>query len=84
MLQAFSALRDSIHLLTTSRDDGLTTSTLKFDNPIPTTMKAETTDDDIGAYVDGWIAITPRLQALMNPTLTLEVKRTIIAKAAGM
>jgi hypothetical protein len=84
LLQTFRTLGETIHLLITSRDEShMTTTILGFDKNIPM-MKVLTTDEDIRAYVNGRIAITPKLRALMTPELIDKIKETMVEKAAGM
>ncbi|KAJ4126963.1 hypothetical protein NW768_008584 [Fusarium equiseti] len=47
-------------------------------------MEIVATDDDISAYVDGWLSNTPRLKDLTTPVLIGNMKKTIIDKARGM
>jgi hypothetical protein len=83
LLQALDVLGETIQLLITSRDEHLTTSTFGFEMPIPG-MKILTTSEDIMAYIDGRLANTPKLKALMTHELILDIKKTIVAKAQGM
>lgn len=83
LLESLGVLGDTVHLLITSRDEHSTTSTHGFEMGFPR-MKIITTDEDIMAYIDGWLANTPKLRALMKPESILEAKEIIVAKAQGM
>ncbi|KAF4986754.1 hypothetical protein FDECE_15788 [Fusarium decemcellulare] len=83
LLKALGYLREGVHLLVTSRDKALTTSTVGFEMPIEK-MEIIATSEDIMAYVDGRLAKTPKLQALITAPLVNNIKKAIVEKARGM